>query len=237
MVAYRMCRVAASSRRTSRSLAQRVTPPAVCWQFSAVARVATVAELRFIDSGTEQRLTLVYCSCRVSPARILSYLESNACAKEGTSNCLRSRVRCVVCYSESERVVWTENGFEGRLCSCGTVYTVPPPPEEAIDITRDGHARLFYARYALMKARWVHRLRPGGRLLEIGCGEGDFLTAAKSLGYEVYGVEADSGRAHRASEWLRRPVRCATLDELRPPANGFDVIYHCDLLSHFPDPV
>jgi len=102
---------------------------------------------------------------------------------------------------------------------------------------RDGHARLFYARYALMKARWVHRLRPGGRLLEIGCGEGDFLTAAKSLGYEVYGVEADSGRARRASEWLRRPVRCATLDELRPPANGFDVIYHCDLLSHFADPV
>jgi SAM-dependent methyltransferase len=130
-----------------------------------------------------------------------------------------------------------ENGFEGRLCSCGTVYSVPPPPEGAIDITRDGHARLFYARYASMKARWVHRLRPSGRLLEIGCGEGDFLTAAKSLGYEVYGVEADSGRARRASEWLRRPVRCATLDELWPPAKGFDVIYHCDLLSHFPDPV
>src|SRR5437899_1635206 len=150
---------------------------------------------------------------------------------------MKRHMRCIVCASQSERVVWRENGYEGRACRCGTVYTWPPPPAGTIDPTHDGHSDVFYATYASLKARWVQRIYPCGRLVEIGCGEGHFLAAAKSLGYEVCGVEPDSGRARRVRSRLGIEVHCSTLEDLQWDGLGFDIVYHCDLLSHFADPV
>ena len=144
---------------------------------------------------------------------------------------------CVVCGQTSDRVVWEENGYQGRMCECGTVYTSPEPAPGIVDPRNDHHSDAFYSTYALFKARWVHRHRPNGRLLEIGCGEGHFLHAARSLGYDVAGVEANPIRARRVRDWLGIEVRCSLLEELEWQGASFDVVYHCDLLSHFADPV
>jgi len=145
--------------------------------------------------------------------------------------------RCVVCCGTSQVVVWRENGYEGRACHCGTVYTSPEPPAGAVDFTHDGHPDSFYSLYAMLKARWLKGCRPRGRLLEIGCGEGYFLAAARSLGYEVAGVEPEPGRAARVTQRLGIDVRCSLLEDLHFPVAKFDIVYHCDLLSHFPDPI
>jgi SAM-dependent methyltransferase len=144
---------------------------------------------------------------------------------------------CIVCNGVSDRVVWQENGYEGRSCVCGTVYTAPDPPPGAIDPTSDAHSSPFYSEYALLKARWIHRLQPSGRLLEIGCGDGHFLAAAKSLGYHVAGVEPHPARAGRVAERLNVQIYCSLLEDLKLPRGAFDIVYHCDLLSHFADPV
>jgi SAM-dependent methyltransferase len=144
---------------------------------------------------------------------------------------------CIVCHATSEAVVWKENGYEGRLCACGTVYISPEPEPGIIDPRLDTHSDTFYSRYATTKARWVQRFRPSGRLLEIGCGEGHFLRAAKSLGYAVAGVESDPERARRVREQLGIEVRCSLLEDLEWQKACFDVVYHCDLLSHFLKPV
>ena len=39
------------------------------------------------------------------------------------------------------------------------------------------------------KAKWLYEKVGGGRLLEVGCGKGRFLLAAKKVGFEVYGIE------------------------------------------------
>ena len=144
--------------------------------------------------------------------------------------------RCAVCDRTSTRVVWQENGYEGRACACGTVYTTPPPPPEAVDPTVDGHPDSYYAAPAARRVRWIRRRHPGGRLLEIGCGEGHFLAAAQAAGYDVAGVEPHPGRARRAANRLGAPVECARLESCRLGEARFDVVYHCDLLSHFADP-
>jgi SAM-dependent methyltransferase len=144
---------------------------------------------------------------------------------------------CIVCHRTSETIVWKENGYEGRLCRCGSVYTYPEPEPRAIDPRNDTHSDTFYSAYALTKAQWVRRIRPAGRLLEIGCGEGHFLTAAKSLGYVVAGIEPDPERARRVRQRLGIEVRCSLFEDLEWPRASFDVVYHCDLLSHFAEPV
>jgi SAM-dependent methyltransferase len=165
------------------------------------------------------------------------FFQSTSHAIRGNRIAEATEMQCVVCAGMSERIVWRENGYEGRLCRCGTVYTWPEPPAGAIDPTNDSHSERYYSAYASLKAVWVHRLKPGGRLLEIGCGEGHFLGSAKSLGYEVAGVEPNPREARRVAERLGIEVRCSMLEELVWPHADFDVVYHCDLLSHFSNPV
>jgi SAM-dependent methyltransferase len=145
--------------------------------------------------------------------------------------------RCVVCGDALAAVVWRENGYDGRTCACGTVSTTPPPPPGAVDPTADGHAESYYAAPARRRLRWLGRHRARGRLLEIGCGEGYFLAAAQAAGYDVAGIEPDPGRARRAAARLGAPVECALLETAAPGAARFDIVYHCDLLSHFDDPI
>lgn len=149
----------------------------------------------------------------------------------------RRESRCVVCGETSQKVVIHEEPYSGRRCSCGTVYTSPMPAEDEIDFTHDAHPEEFYSLSADYKARWLARSCPQGRLLEVGCGNGSFLAAARQLGFDVYGLEPHAGRAANASGRYGLEVRSEFLEDTTWPHASFDVVYHCDMLSHFPDPI
>jgi len=144
--------------------------------------------------------------------------------------------KCFVCNRESDRIVWRERGYEGRLCSCGMVYTHPTPPAGAIDYTDSQHDEEFYSYFAEFKAGWMARHCPPGRLLEVGCGDGAFLAAAQARGYEVMGIEPHPERARRVQEQLAIKVEQSFLENNTLPEKSFAVVYHCDLLAHLPDP-
>jgi SAM-dependent methyltransferase len=116
------------------------------------------------------------------------------------------------------------------------VYTDPTPPAGDVDFTASQHDEEFYSYPAEFKASWMVRYCPPGRLLEVGCGDGVFLSAAQALGYEVFGLEPHPDRARRVQEQLGIKVEQSFLETNALPERSFDVIYHCDLLAHFPDP-
>src|SRR5689334_13109464 len=120
-------------------------------------------------------------------------------------------MRCIVCQKAIGQVVWKENGYEGLSCECGTVCTSPVPASGTIDPTKDGHSDVVYSAYSRLKATLIQKINPAGRLLEVGCGEGHFLTAAKSVGYEVAGIEAHPQRAKHSAERVGVEVRCGML--------------------------
>jgi 2-polyprenyl-3-methyl-5-hydroxy-6-metoxy-1,4-benzoquinol methylase len=74
----------------------------------------------------------------------------------------------------------------------------------------------------------------GGRLLEIGCSTGEFLTAAASQ-FEVMGVEADRASCAVAQS---RGLHCfnGTLFEAGLPASHFEVVALYHVIEHFPSP-
>jgi SAM-dependent methyltransferase len=73
-------------------------------------------------------------------------------------------------------------------------------------------------------------------LLEVGCGEGFFLEAVRAQGFNVLGLEPNATYDQYLHE-RNLPVVHEFIEENSLPEHSFDVVYHCDLLAHFPDPV
>jgi 2-polyprenyl-3-methyl-5-hydroxy-6-metoxy-1,4-benzoquinol methylase len=84
-------------------------------------------------------------------------------------------------------------------------------------------------------------LAPGrGELLDIGCGTGNFLAAARKAGYEVSGTELDRNAARFAKERVGLPrVFPLTISEFveQYPENKFDVVTFFEVLEHQAAPV
>jgi SAM-dependent methyltransferase len=77
----------------------------------------------------------------------------------------------------------------------------------------------------------------GGRLLEIGCGHGDFLVEAEKAGYDVTGIEYALPAAHRATARLGQGrVLCGEVSSLRPGSRSFDVCVIADVIEHTRNP-
>ena len=72
-------------------------------------------------------------------------------------------------------------------------------------------------------------------LLEIGCGSGNALIAAKSLGFQAIGTELYQGYIEYG---LNRglDVRPGTVDSLQFEDDAFDVVYMEDVLEHLKNP-
>lgn len=142
--------------------------------------------------------------------------------------------RCAVCGRDDGRRLFESAGYALRACRCGGAY-LDPAPTPAVD-TVEGHTAAFYSLPAHKKLDWLAQTHPTGRLLEVGCGFGYFLNAAVQHGYEVEGLEPDPRRAKATRDRLGIQVETRPVEQTQLPAESFDVVYHCDLLSHFADP-
>lgn len=123
---------------------------------------------------------------------------------------------------------------------CGLVYLNPRP-------TRAGMAR-FYQRYhdystndawlqrrQLERLREVERRREVGKLLDVGCGKGGFLRAARDRGWRCFGVEI-SFQASNEARRMGLDVATGRFEDVDYPDSFFDVITMYHVLEHLYDP-
>jgi 2-polyprenyl-3-methyl-5-hydroxy-6-metoxy-1,4-benzoquinol methylase len=75
----------------------------------------------------------------------------------------------------------------------------------------------------------------GGKLLDVGCGTGNFLAAARAAGYEVSGIELDRDAARFAKDQvgLQDIFPLAILNFVQQyPGKTFDVVTFFEVLEH-----
>jgi hypothetical protein len=160
-------------------------------------------------------------------------------------------ISCPFCPAAASQPVIEENGYTGRQCdSCGLIFVSPRPAQaEIAELYAEGDAYLP-PEYFLWSSKsvtgrltaWhnvhtVKRHAHGGTLLEIGPGAGTFLARAKASGFDPYGVELNPQQADFIRSELRIPCANSLAQARQLSPKQFDVIYHCDVLSHFYDPV
>jgi 2-polyprenyl-3-methyl-5-hydroxy-6-metoxy-1,4-benzoquinol methylase len=77
---------------------------------------------------------------------------------------------------------------------------------------------------------------PGGRLLDVGCGNGHFLALMRQLGWETTGLEVDREAATVARRTFGLDVLCSSLADAKFPTDHFDAITLRHVIEHLPDP-
>lgn len=130
----------------------------------------------------------------------------------------------------------TGESFSIFACpGCGVKQTVPQP-EDLLRYYRGYHGGRhgFTAKFRTWRRTAMLAQRPGDeRLMDVGCGDGGFLTAAENLGWNVSGTELDAARNQQQNLEV-----FSSLSEASEKYGGssFAAITMWHTLEHFKDP-
>jgi len=85
---------------------------------------------------------------------------------------------------------------------------------------------------------WVRCLPavPQGRLLDVGCGSGEWMLAMRQRGWVVEGVDFDEN-AVKIARQNGLKVECGPLEEQNYPDDSFDAVTLNHVIEHVPDPI
>jgi len=161
---------------------------------------------------------------------------------------------CPVCASLRLRYSFSHQEHRVVRCGdCGLLFLNPQPSDEELGAiyTADyflgaGDEASRNATRAMKRAtareylaeirryRGDHR----GTLLEIGCGDGDFLVEAEAAGFRVTGVELASAACAQARQRLTAgDIHCALLEHAPLAPGSFDLCVISDVIEHVRDPL
>lgn len=166
---------------------------------------------------------------------------------------------CPVCGGEAFRPKYTIGPIPIESCAgCGLVLQNPQPSDQHLneiygpnyflfseddpaamrqfEVVKRATARLQLAELSAYLEKGGRR--PAGlRLLEIGCGHGNFLYEARAAGYQVHGLDYSSHAAAAANRKLGvDAVRTGPSPFGLYPAKSFDVCVLADVIEHVRDP-
>lgn len=156
-------------------------------------------------------------------------------------------IACPLCNSAESRLARIDCGATVVRCTrCDFVYVNPQPTAQELSLSYGqdyypktsgdvGHAlqsRLPVFQYSIRK---LGKLAKPGRLLDQGCGTGDFVELAQRAGWDAQGIDlSESAVTFAANKGLK--VELGTLESKRYPTDFFDVVTLWDVLEHLPNP-
>lgn len=137
-----------------------------------------------------------------------------------------------------------------RCGSCGMVYLNPRPdssemmgfyPREYWGGREKGLKEKLRAVEERLKEGYKLRALKeagmhSGKVLDIGCGRGEFMALLRSLGYEPAGLEPGAEAARRGREESGLDIVHGSLGETKLPAERFDAVTFWHVLEHMPEP-
>lgn len=162
--------------------------------------------------------------------------------------------QCPVCMGSSSTVFRFERaGNRIYYCrSCGLEFQFPQPSDERLaiiyssdyflgskDIPSLQNQRMLKRATArlYLNALAPYILESNPRLIEIGCGHGEFLIEAQNRGYEVEGLEYSEHAAAEANQQLGHcAVRVGSPEADVLPGATYDVITAFDVIEHLRRP-
>jgi 2-polyprenyl-3-methyl-5-hydroxy-6-metoxy-1,4-benzoquinol methylase len=168
-------------------------------------------------------------------------------------------VTCNLCGADSTKPVYTVQGRSKfsypapltyvRCTKCGLVYTDPRPPKEKIEEQYESeHYRDMLpkdtSRYlrkiltnSVNRLAFVERFKKEGKLLDVGCAQGNFISVARLKGWDVTGVEVSTRFSGIARDRFGLNAITGVLEDQKFEPESFDVITCFDVIEHLRDPL
>jgi 2-polyprenyl-3-methyl-5-hydroxy-6-metoxy-1,4-benzoquinol methylase len=87
-----------------------------------------------------------------------------------------------------------------------------------------------------MRKMFLDEIRPG-KLLDVGCGDGEFLNLMRGAGWAVDGIDFDSEAIENAKRKYGLELRHGVLGNFEFAENSFDAITLKHVIEHVPDPI
>jgi 2-polyprenyl-3-methyl-5-hydroxy-6-metoxy-1,4-benzoquinol methylase len=165
-------------------------------------------------------------------------------------------VPCLFCGRSDEALRFRDGPFRVVECrQCGLVYVNPRlPPERLHEMYQEEywssdrakefgytqylHEGPLYRRTYRLRSGLIRRYKPQpGRVLDVGCAAGFFLSVMADQGWQTTGVEISAPMVAYARETLALPdIRRGDILGTDLPERSFDVITLWDVIEHLEDP-
>jgi 2-polyprenyl-3-methyl-5-hydroxy-6-metoxy-1,4-benzoquinol methylase len=146
------------------------------------------------------------------------------------------------------------NPYKVVACSkCGLNYLSPRLTQEAIlELYKDeayynsNISGQGYDEYLEISDNWIKTFflrlkqiapyKSSGKVLDIGCGPGYFLTAAQKLGFDVYGLDPSDYIVTQAQKTWGDRIQLGLIESAEYPPESFDLVVAFDTFEHIYDP-
>ncbi|MBI2443490.1 MAG: class I SAM-dependent methyltransferase [Candidatus Levybacteria bacterium] len=184
--------------------------------------------------ATKKHLTIVPCPlCRENSYKIL--FPSTLSEKDFDPGVIKQNLK-------NSLDDYTKHGQIVRCRNCSLVYVNPrenlknllkgyEDVEDPEYIETEKYRKIILSEHLRELERWKHK----GKLLDVGCFAGYFLTLAKDHGWSPFGIEPSSWAVRIAKKngarLLGKDIETTTL-----PKNYFDVITLWDVIEHLANP-
>lgn len=154
-------------------------------------------------------------------------------------------VNCNLCQANDYKVIWSELPYQVVKCRrCGLVYNNPRLTQE--ELASFYSPEYFYRYYvpnreksiqeAKVRLQEIEGLVDKGRVLDVGCGLGFFLAAARRRGWETVGIEISPYASEYAFKEFELNILKTNLKEANFSKESFDLVTFWNVLGHVVDP-
>jgi 2-polyprenyl-3-methyl-5-hydroxy-6-metoxy-1,4-benzoquinol methylase len=147
-------------------------------------------------------------------------------------------------------IVWSRKAYDLFYCDiCAAGITVPFPSQKDLSNLYSGGYRTtsgkrfnafiewFIYLFRSRRKRLIEKQRKRGRILDIGCGRGVFLSLMKKNGWDVAGTEFNEETASYAASAYGIRVMTGDASDWEFADTSFDVITINHVLEHINEPV
>ncbi len=159
-------------------------------------------------------------------------------AETGAPHCALCQAVIATPHFTKARTAWW------KCPECGLLFVHPQPDPKTL-------AALYEATYYAQPTdrttrnlqRWRNRVAtigaecPPGKVLDVGCGRGEFLVSALERGWDAWGLEVSASAVSQLPEQLRFRAVVGSLPNAPFPDGSFDALTFFDVLEHVRQPI
>jgi 2-polyprenyl-3-methyl-5-hydroxy-6-metoxy-1,4-benzoquinol methylase len=150
---------------------------------------------------------------------------------------------CLLCKNSNLEILKNyQKDYLVQCPECSFVFSNQAPSQEELDKVysnysrNHGHLTLISQEKIQKRAQTLMNLKPLQTVLDIGCGDGHFLSSFQKLGVKTFGTEFDEFSASTAKKNGAIILDGGLMPEIPNDLQGFDAIIFTEVIEHINNP-